>query len=104
MKLSCFFLSSICRVAASIICLICGKTDSEFSFATGIQVRINSALCWTQPSYTDLEFSQHPRALRWRAWNDFGLILNLLKPWDAPLLDARGFLGHLRVITKHILM
>lgn len=37
MKLSCFFLSSICRVAASIICLICGKADSEFFFAIGIR-------------------------------------------------------------------
>lgn len=46
MKLSCFFLSSICRVAASIICLICGETDSEFSFAPfGIQVRMNPTLC-----------------------------------------------------------
>lgn len=57
----------------------------------------------TQRGWTDLELGQHPRALRRRAWNNLRLVLDLLKPRDAPLLDARRFLGYLRVVTKHIL-
>jgi len=39
MKLSCFFLSSICRVAASIICLICGKRIRQWVFRPSVSRR-----------------------------------------------------------------
>lgn len=52
---------------------------------------------------TNLEFSQHARALWGRPWDHFWLLFHLLKTGYPSLLYSWWFLRDLRVITKHFL-
>lgn len=113
--LSCFFLSSICFVAASIICFICTTRTEERLGMQNMYHKNSITHCHltTTTKYVTsyLHFGEHARTLRWWSWDDLRLFDLLKARHPLPLLreplyrlrDSPHSTGIL-LITKNILV